>query len=93
MAGKSVGQIGVSTVGGGIVTGPGAVGRLTLNGVPAVLVGDHIASHAPNTGAHVAATMIQGSSNLRVNGVPVCRTGDAASCGHTLIAAYPKLLD
>lgn len=51
-------------------------------------VGDQIVSHGP--GAHIAATMVQGSLDTFANGLPVCRLGDLASCGCVVIGPCSK---
>ena len=51
---------------------------------PWAVVGCPVASHppCPDDPAHCAASMAEGSSFVRIDGVPVCRAGDSASCGH-----------
>lgn len=58
-----------------------------VNGILVARIGDAITSHG--TGAHAAATMIEGSATVKAEGIGVCREGDAASCGHTITAASP----
>lgn len=45
-----------------------------------VLLGDPVAGHGPSP--HSAPVMAQASSFARINGIAICREGDAASCGH-----------
>lgn len=52
-----------------------------VSGAPVILLGDAIAGHGK--APHSAPTMAEGSGWMRLNGVPVCRQGHAASCGHT----------
>lgn len=52
-----------------------------VDGLKVVVVGDPVANHGSSP--HAAATMIQGSTLLRIDGVAACRAGNAASCGHT----------
>lgn len=73
-----VALVGVDSA-GGVITGPGAV-QLTVNGVLASLLGDRVAGHG--NGSHSAPTMVQGSTLLRVNGIPVVLQSHAASCDH-----------
>ena len=47
---------------------------------PVVLLGDPITAHG--LPPHAAPTMVEGSSWMTLNGVPVCRQGHLASCGH-----------
>jgi len=79
---KGVGRVGVDSAGGTIigVLAPNVI----VNGSPIVLVGAAVTGHG--VGVHASPTMAEGSSTVFVNGIPVCRTGDAASCGHTLSA-------
>lgn len=86
----SVALVGVSTVFGGpgavtpgVILGLGGIGQFADSDVVAV-VGDAIASHGP--GLHIAATMVSGSPDTLVNGKPLCRQGDLASCGCSVIA-------
>ena len=77
---KGVGRVGVDSA-GGVITGVIAP-NVIVNGEPIVLVGAAITPHG--TGTHASSAMAEGSSTVFVNGIAVCRTGDAASCGHTL---------
>lgn len=71
---------GIDTAGGGIIT---AVGQafVTIDGALWTTVGDPVAAHG--SGSHNAATMAAGATFVSIDGVPVCRLGDAATCGHT----------
>jgi len=57
---------------------------VTLKGEPWAVVGSPVDSHAPCPlpASHCNATMAQGSNLVTIKGVPVCRAGDLASCGH-----------
>lgn len=56
--------------------------KFKVRGNPVVVIGDHVASHPP-TPPHVGdPVMVQGTAKFRVNGIPVCREGHLASCGH-----------
>jgi len=48
---------------------------------PAVRIGDAVAGHGDD-GPHAAPVMATGSSTVFVNGIPLCREGDIATCGH-----------
>lgn len=74
-----VSLVGVDSA-GGVITGPGAP-KLTVTGIKASLLGDGVAGHG--NGAHSGPSMVQGSSKLRVVGIPVVLQGHSASCGHT----------
>lgn len=71
---------GIDSAGGGTITSAGQ-GFVKIGGELWIVVGDPVASHG--TGGHASATMAAGSSFVSINGVPVCRLGDAATCGHT----------
>jgi uncharacterized Zn-binding protein involved in type VI secretion len=77
---KGIGRVGVDSA-GGTITGVIAPNYI-VNGSPVVLVGAAVAPHG--IGEHASAVMVEGSSTVFVNGIAVCREGDAASCGHTL---------
>lgn len=81
---SQVATVGASTVGGGVILGPGAPWA-TLNGAPIALVGDAVASHGSSP--HAAAVLTAGSSIATLGGVALCRNGDPASCGHTISAS------
>jgi uncharacterized Zn-binding protein involved in type VI secretion len=86
---QAVALRGLSTVFGGPgATSPGLItgslGQTTDGDTDVVaVVGDSIATHGP--APHIGATMIQGSVSCFVNGLPLCRLGDAASCGCVVI--------
>lgn len=54
------------------------------NGSLVQLLGDSIAPHwlCPIVPIHCAAVHVAGSPTVFINGIPVVRVGDAASCGH-----------
>lgn len=57
--------------------------KFRFNGNPVVLIGDHVAPHFPWIPLHVPdPVMVQGTPNFRFNGIPVCRDGHQADCGH-----------
>lgn len=58
----------------------GSQDTFTVDGEPVVLKGDPVAPHGD--GEHAHATMVEGSSWMTLNGVPVVREGNKASCGH-----------
>ena len=76
---------GVACVGvdeaGGVQLGMQAA-KFKVRGNPVVVVGDAVAPHPPFPPHNDAPVMVQGSSNFRVGGIPVCREGHLASCGH-----------
>ena len=62
----------------------GGQGTVYVDGALWVVRGDAVASHAPCpiVPSHCAATMSGASATVFAGGIPVCRAGDAASCGH-----------
>jgi len=42
----------------------------------------HAAVSPHGSGTHASAVMAQASSTVFANGIAICRSGDAASCGH-----------
>lgn len=58
-----------------------------------VLLGDPVTPHAPG-GVHAASpVMVEGSDWMTIDGVPVCRQGHAASCGHLTTGRASFLID
>jgi uncharacterized Zn-binding protein involved in type VI secretion len=77
--------------------GPGAPVRATqfsvLIGGKAVLrLGDPVDPHG-GTPLHGFAVMAEASAGYLVAGIPVCRDGDLASCGHVLRASQFGVVD
>ena len=75
-----IARVGIDTA-GGLIVGPPLAPTVFVNGAPIVVVGTLVAPHG--AGPHAIATMIQGSAVVFAGGLPVCRAGDAASCGDT----------
>ena len=74
-----IARVGVDTAGGTIQGG--GQSTVFVNGSLAAVIGDSVASHG--LFLHATATMVEGSQTVFINGIGVCREGDAASCGHT----------
>lgn len=73
-----VSRVGIDKAGGTIV---GALAPTVLvNGVPITVLGAPVVPHGK--GPHAGPVMATASSNVFANGIPVCRAGDIASCGH-----------
>jgi uncharacterized Zn-binding protein involved in type VI secretion len=51
-----------------------------VNGTNGIVLGDPVAGHGKPP--HAAPKMVQASPNVFFSGIPVCRAGDKASCGH-----------
>ncbi|HVG82365.1 MAG TPA: PAAR domain-containing protein, partial [Methylomirabilota bacterium] len=58
----------------------GGQGSVHANGARVVVLGDPVAGHGEPP--HAAPVMAQASASVFAGGKPVCRAGDAASCGH-----------
>jgi hypothetical protein len=89
MGGPPIALVGFSLVGGG----PGATGTGLIIGpgdlfsfgdsFPIAKVGDEIATHGP--APHIGATVIQGSPDTFLSGIPMSHVGDACSCLCTIL--------
>lgn len=75
-----VSRIGVDSA-GGVVIGNLAPSVL-INGSPAACVDASVAGHGSSP--HSAPVMVGSSSTVFAEGIAVCRSGDAASCGHAV---------
>ncbi|MCF6432910.1 PAAR domain-containing protein [Leisingera sp. MMG026] len=64
---------------GGTITGV-LVPTVAVNGTPVAVISAAVAPHG--FGVHGGPVMAQGSGTVFAGGIPVCRAGDAASCGH-----------
>lgn len=60
----------------------GAAAPWSVDGGTIVVQGDPVAPHPPAPPHNLAPAMAQGSAWFTIDGVPVCRAGDLASCGH-----------
>lgn len=75
-----VSRVTIDTAGGTIV---GAlVPSVNVNGVPIAVIGAAVTPHPPVPPHTTAPAMAEGSGTVFAGGIPVCRAGDAASCGH-----------
>lgn len=70
--------VGVDTA-GGVQLGL-QVPWFRVNGHPVAVKGDSVAGHG--LVPHDSPTMAEGSPTFRVGGIPVCRAGHLATCGH-----------
>jgi len=66
---------------GGIQLGMQAA-KFKVRGNPVVVVGDLVQPHPFDLPHSGAPFMVQGTAKFRVNGIPVCREGHLANCGH-----------
>lgn len=75
-----ISRVGVDSAGGTIV---GAlVPSVHINGAPIAVVDAAVDPHPPTPPHTTAPVMVGHSATVRAGGIPVCRAGDAASCGH-----------
>jgi len=51
-----------------------------VQGQPVVVIGDPVQAHGQQS--HASPVMAEGESWFTVNGIPVCRAGHLATCGH-----------
>lgn len=75
-----IGRVG-DFAGGQIMVGCMSV---SANDLPVSRIGSQISSHGRNE--HEYAQMTNGFSGVTVEDIPVCITGNVASCGHVLIS-------
>ena len=77
-----VARVGSDTAGGTQLGG--GQSWFSIPGGLVAVVGDAVASHppCPKPPSHCAAVMAEGSAWGSIDGIAVCRAGDAASCGH-----------
>jgi uncharacterized Zn-binding protein involved in type VI secretion len=74
---RGVLRVGID-VAGGLIVG-NLRPSVTVNSAPVAVLGASVASHG--LGAHASATMTA-SSTVTAGGLPICRFGDPATCGH-----------
>lgn len=64
----------------------------TVEDQPVVLLGDPVTPHGPPPHSPLPV-MAQGADWMSIDGVPVCREGHAASCGHATTGRPWFLID
>lgn len=75
-----VSRVGLDSAGGTIV---GVLApTVYVNGANIVCLGAAVTPHPPVPPHSTSPVMAQASSTVYANGIPICRQGDAASCGH-----------
>lgn len=72
-----VSRVGVDSAGG--VIKDALVPSVLVNGAPIAVKGAGITGHG--AGAHAGPVMAGASATVFAGGIPVCRAGDAATCG------------
>lgn len=76
---QGISRVGIDSAGGLIV---GALQDFVrVEGALWAVLGDPVQGHGD--APHAAPVMAQGSPFVRINGIPVCREGHQASCGHS----------
>ncbi len=60
----------------------GGQGKFKIRGKLAVVLGDPVEPHPIGPPHDTAPVMAQATANFRIAGIPVCRQGHTASCGH-----------
>jgi uncharacterized Zn-binding protein involved in type VI secretion len=85
--GLGAGRIGADSAGGQILTGAKSV---IINGLPAARILSVVRSHGKKKHKH--AHMAAGDSSVIVEGLPICRTGHTATCGHRLNPGSPDVM-
>lgn len=55
---------------------------LKIKGKLAVVLGDPVTPHAPGPPHSTSPVMAEATARFRIKGIPACREGHAASCGH-----------
>ena len=73
-----VSRVGVDSAGGTIIGN--LVPSVTVNGAPIAVMGAAVAGHG--LPPHASPVMVGHSGTVTAGGIPICRAGDAASCGH-----------
>ena len=57
--------------------------KFKVRGKLAVVLGDPVEPHPIGPPHSAAPVMAEATSKFRIQGIPVCREGHAANCGHT----------
>jgi uncharacterized Zn-binding protein involved in type VI secretion len=73
-----ISRVGVDAAGGTIVGN--LAPTVFVNGSPIAVQGAAVAGHGRSP--HSSPIMVGASGTVKANGIPVCRAGDSASCGH-----------
>ncbi|MBB3017718.1 putative Zn-binding protein involved in type VI secretion [Microvirga lupini] len=75
-----ISRVGVDAAGGTIIGN--LAPTVFINGAPCAVQGADVAPHPPFPPHSAAPVMVGHSSTVFACGIPVCRAGDQASCGH-----------
>lgn len=80
---SAIALVGKSTA-GGVILGPGS-STVFADGSPISLNGDKVQPHSPSKTPHAGSpSVISSTSGVYVEGKPVVRIGDKATCGHSV---------
>lgn len=60
----------------------GGQSKLKVRGQLAVVLGDPVTPHAPLIPKHTGPHMAEATAKFRIQGIPTCREGHLADCGH-----------
>ncbi len=73
----------------------GGVASVRVNNRPIAVKGNSVTPHPPcgfpGGSPHCSAQVSQASPNVNAGNIPVTRTGDADSCGHSRSAGSPDV--
>lgn len=75
-----ISRVGVDVAGGTIIGN--LAPTVFVNGAPVVVMGADVEPHPPALPHSGRPVMVGHSSTVFACGIPVCRQGDLASCGH-----------
>lgn len=84
-----IARVGEDTAGGKI-TGDLAP-TVIVNGFPIAVKGAAVAPHGDSP--HASAVMVGSSGDVIANGIPICRSGDLASCGDSASGSSDVIAD
>lgn len=80
---SAIALVGKSTA-GAVIVGPGS-STVFADGSPISLNGDRVQNHSPSDSPHGRSpTVISSTGGVFVEGKPVVRVGDRATCGHSV---------
>ncbi len=68
----------------GSIAGPG-VETVTIEGLPAAVLGDTHACSFPGAPPHPPSPLVRGSGTVTIGGRPSVRVGDPAGCGAAVV--------
>ncbi len=84
-----IARVGVDRAGGTQLRGGNT--RVFANGALVQVLGGIVKPHGRNR--HLYARMVQASKKVFAQGIPVCKVGDKASCGHATTGSPNVFVD